>query len=416
MPPGGRSSPGLSGGSGPTTFGPSGPRPMALGAHLSLDFRLMTEVTPSSRLLDAVVALSADLSLPNVLKRIVEAAAAVSGARYGALGVLGPGQPDLERGLVEFVTTGLDSKAVRAIGHPPHGRGILGLLITDPKPRRIADIAAHPASFGFPPHHPPMRSFLGVPIRVRDQVFGNLYLTEKQSATEFSQTDEELVVALASAAGVAIDNALLHQRLEQLALIGERERIARDLHDTVIQRLFATGMGLQGLVGRIEGADLRERLQQAVDELDETIREIRISIFDLEARDAVKDGLRARVLALATESTPGLGFEPRVQMEGPLDTATDASTQEELLKTLREALSNVARHAEASQVNVRLSAAAGIITLRVADNGVGLSAEAPRGHGLENMEARAEALGGHCEFSGRPGGGTVVTWRVPASP
>jgi signal transduction histidine kinase len=261
-----------------------------------------------------------------------------------------------------------------------------------------------------------MSSFLGVPIRVRDQVFGNLYLTEKQGTAEFSAADEELVVALAGAAGVAIENARLHQRLEQVAVLGERERIARDLHDTVIQRLFATGLGLQGLVGRIEGADLRERLQQAVDELDETIREIRISIFDLEARDAERDGLRARVLALASEATATLGFEPKVHMEGPLDAATDASTREELLKTLREALSNVARHAGASGVDVRLSAGAGTITLRVADNGMGLAADAPRGHGLDNMEARAEALGGICEFSSRPGGGMVVTWRVPSSP
>jgi signal transduction histidine kinase len=382
----------------------------------TLDFALMAQVTRTSRLLDAVVALSADLSLPNVLKRIVEAAAAVSGARYGALGVIGPDQAGLEGGLVEFVTTGLDDDAVRAIGEPPRGRGILGLLVTDPKPQRIADIGAHPASAGFPPHHPAMRSFLGVPIRVRDEVFGNLYLTDKMGAAEFSAGDEELVVALAGAAGVAIENARLHQRLEQVALLGERERIARDLHDTVIQRLFATGLGLQGLVGRIEDAGARERLQQAVDELDETIREIRISIFDLEARTADQDGLRSRVLALAGESTATLGFEPRVHMEGPLDTATDASTREELLKTLREALSNVARHAAASSVDVRLSAGAGTITLRVADNGVGLDPDAARGHGLDNMEARAEALGGVCEFGSRPGGGMVVTWRVPASP
>jgi signal transduction histidine kinase len=376
----------------------------------------MTEVTRPSRLLDAVVTLSADMSLPNVLKRIVEAATAISGARYGALGVIEPGHTGPESGMVEFVTTGLDDEAVRAIGPPPQGHGILGLLITDARPLRISDIRAHPASIGFPPHHPPMRSFLGVPILVRDQVFGNLYLTEKQSATEFSQTDEELVVALASAAGVAIDNALLHQRLEQLALLGERERIARDLHDTVIQRLFATGMGLQGLVGRIEDADLQERLQQAVDELDETIREIRITIFNLEAHNATTDSLRARVLALATEAATALGFEPKVQMDGPIDTATDASTQEELLKTLREALSNVARHARASGVDIRLSASSGTIALRVADNGAGFSGEAPRGHGLDNMRARAVALGGICDVTSHPGDGTIVTWRVPSSP
>jgi len=377
----------------------------------------MPQATRISRLLDAVVALSADLSLPSVLQRIVEAAAAVSGARYGALGVIGPNEGGVgQRGLVEFVTTGLDERRVRAIGTLPQGRGILGLLITDPKPRRISNIGAHPASFGFPPHHPPMHSFLGVPIRVRDEVFGNLYLTEKQGAAEFSEDDEELVVALAGAAGVAIENARLHQRLEQLAVLGERERIARDLHDTVIQRLFATGMGLQGLVGRIESPDLRVRLQQAVDELDDTIREIRISIFALEAREAERDGLRARVLALATESTATLGFEPKVQMDGPLDAAADPATGEELLKTLREALSNVARHAAASAVDVRLSAGSGSITLRVADNGVGLAGDAPRGHGLDNMEARAEALGGFCDFTSQPGGGLVVTWRVPSSP
>jgi signal transduction histidine kinase len=376
----------------------------------------MTEVTRTSRLLDAVVALSADLSLPNVLKRIVEAAAAVSGARYAALGVLAQDQPDLKRGLVEFVTHGIDSRGIRAIGHLPQGLGILGLLITDPKPRRIADIGAHPAHAGFPAHHPPMTSFLGVPVMVRDQVFGNLYLTEKRGAAEFSQSDEDMVVALAGAAGVAIENARLHQRLEQVAVLGERERIARDLHDTVIQRLFATGMGLQSLVGRMEETDLRVRLQQAVDELDETIREIRITIFDLEARDAEKDGLRTRVLSLTGEATATLGFAPKVHMDGPLEAATDASTQEELLKTLREALSNVVRHANASSVEVLLRAASGTITLRVADNGVGLPKDARHGHGLDNMQTRAESLGGVCEVSARRGGGTIVTWRVPASP
>jgi signal transduction histidine kinase len=261
-----------------------------------------------------------------------------------------------------------------------------------------------------------MTSFLGVPVMVRDQVFGNLYLTEKQGAAEFSQSDEDMVVALAGAAGVAIENARLHQRLEQVAVLGERERIARDLHDTVIQRLFATGMGLQSLVGRMAESDLRMRLQQAVDELDETIREIRITIFDLEARDAEKDGLRTRVLSLTSEAAATLGFAPKVHMDGPLEAATDAPTQEELLKTLREALSNVVRHANASSVEILLRAASGTITLRVADNGMGLPKDARRGHGLDNMQTRAESLGGVCELSARRGGGTVVTWRVPASP
>ena len=347
--------------------------------------------TGLSRLLDAVVALSAETGLPSILRKIVEAAAELSQARYGALGVIGPGQAGLDRGLVEFVTTGIDENGRRSIGHLPEGRGILGLLITDPMPRRITDLTQHPASSGFPAHHPPMRSFLGVPIRVRDQVFGNLYLTEKRGAPEFSETDQEVVMALAGAAGVAIENFRLHRELQRLAVLGERERIARDLHDTVIQRIFATGMGLQGLVGRLEGSEAGERLQQAVDELDETIREIRGTIFALEARDS-SGSLRARILELASEAAEGLGFEPRVHLEGPLDAAVSGSVAEELLKTLREALSNVARHARATSVEVQVTSGSGGVTLRVTDNGVGLASDLGKGHGLENMRARAEAL------------------------
>jgi signal transduction histidine kinase len=373
----------------------------------------MGPIAGSSRLLDAVVSLAGAQGLPATLRKIVEVAAELSGARFGALGVIGPGQAGLERGLVEFVTTGLDDAARARIGDLPHGRGILGLLITDPAPLRIADLSRHPASFGFPPNHPPMRSFLGVPIRVRDQVFGNLYLTEKQGAAEFSEADQELVVALASAAGVAIENARLHQRLEQLAVLSERERIARDLHDTVIQRIFATGMGLQGLVARLDGSEARERLQQAVDELDETIREIRGTIFALEAREE-RGGLRARVFELAGEAAEGIGFDPRVNFTGPVDAVVPERVAEELLKTLREALANVARHARATAVEVEVTARGGRVTLRVSDNGVGIGDGATgSGHGLDNMRARAEALRGSFRTTPAPGGGTAVTWTVP---
>ena len=366
-----------------------------------------------SRLLDTVVALSAEQGLPSVLRKIVEAAAELSDARYGALGVLGPGHDGAEHGLVEFVTTGIDEGVRREIGHLPEGRGVLGLLITDPRPLRIADLTHHPASAGFPAHHPPMRSFLGVPIRVRGEVFGNLYLTEKRGGAEFSETDEEVVVALAGAAGVAIENARLHERLEQIAVVSERERIARDLHDTVIQRIFATGMGLQGLVGRLADADARDRVQQAVDELDETIREIRGTIFALETRDGA-GSLRARILELATEAAEGLGFEPRVHFDGPVDAAVSAAVGEELLKILREALSNVARHARATFADVQVTCGSGGVTLRVADNGVGLSDHVRHGHGLDNMRARAHALRGSVSFTNRREGGLVVTWKVPA--
>ena len=192
-------------------------------------------------LLDAVLALGSNLDHPNMLRRIVEAAVGLVDARYGALGVL----DDTGTRLAQFITVGIDDDTHRLIGDLPEGHGILGLLIVDAEPLRLPDLREHPDSFGFPPHHPPMRSFLGVPVRVRDQVFGNLYLTDKTTAEVFSDVDEELVVGLAAAAGVAIENARLHSRVAELALVADRERIARDLHDTVIQRLFATALSLQ---------------------------------------------------------------------------------------------------------------------------------------------------------------------------
>ena len=195
-------------------------------------------------LLQAVLAIGSDLDLEAMLHRIVESAVELVGARYGALGIL----DEAGVGLAQFLTVGVDDDTHHAIGHLPEGHGILGVLIADPRPLRLPDLRAHPDSFGFPPHHPPMRSFLGVPIKIRDQVFGNLYLTDKVDAAEFSELDEELVVGLASAAAVAVDNARLHVTVQSLALVHDRERIARDLHDTVIQRLFATGLSLQGTV------------------------------------------------------------------------------------------------------------------------------------------------------------------------
>ena len=199
------------------------------------------------QLLDAVLTVGSDLDLPAMLQRIVEAAVELVDARYGALGVL----DESRTRLAQFITVGIDDETHSAIGDLPEGHGILGLLIVDAKPLRLPDLREHPDSYGFPPHHPPMRSFLGVPVRVRDQVFGNLYLTDKTSAEVFTDVDEELVVGLAAAAGVAIDNARLHARIQELTLVEDRERIARDLHDTVVQRLFATGLSLQGAAGLI---------------------------------------------------------------------------------------------------------------------------------------------------------------------
>jgi len=239
------------------------------------------------RLVDAMLAIGSGLALPATLRHIVEAALPLVGARYGALGVL----DESGHGLAEFISVGIDPDQVERIGHLPEGHGILGLLIVDPRPLRLADLRTHPDSYGFPPGHPRMTSFLGVPIHVRDQVFGNLYLTDKQGAPGFSEDDEALAVALAGAAAVAIDNARLHLRVRDLALVEDRERIAADLHDTVIQRLFATGLGLEASA-QLAPPEVADRIAQAVVDLDDTIREIRSAIFALHVPRAAHRGLR----------------------------------------------------------------------------------------------------------------------------
>jgi signal transduction histidine kinase len=359
-----------------------------------------------------VVTIGLDLDLPAMLHRITEAAVALVDARYGALGVL----DERGTGLSAFVTIGIDPATHEAIGALPTGHGILGLLIRDAEPLRLPDLTRHPGSHGFPPGHPPMRSFLGVPIVLRDKVFGNLYLTDKTTAEVFTDIDEELVVGLASAAAVAIDNVRLHLRVQELSLLEDRERIARDLHDTVIQRLFATGLSLQGALRLAEEPELARRIEAAVDDLDLTVRHIRTAIFGLEAaRAGTHDGLRAEVLAVAHDAARSLGFEPGVVFAGAVDSRIEDELGGDVLATLREALSNVARHARASRVDVELRAGPDGIVLRVTDDGVGPPpAGGPRGRGLANLERRAAAHGGALRLV--PGGGGVGTrleWTVP---
>jgi len=382
------------------------------------------------RLLDAVLSVGAGLDLPVTLQRIVEAATELVDARYGALGVLDASGTRL----AQFLTVGVDDETYRSIGDLPEGHGILGLLIVDAKPLRLPDLSEHPDSVGFPPNHPPMTSFLGVPIRVRDEVFGNLYLTDKTTAPTFTDADEELVVALAAAAGVAIENARLHARVRDLVLAEDRERIARDLHDTVIQRLFAVGLSLQGTTRLVESdsATAVARIGTAIDELDMTVKDIRSAIFGLESSLAAgpASGLRTRLLALVRDSASSLGFEPRVLFDGPIDTSVGDAVADDLVATLREALSNVVRHASARHVDVAVVAGGGELTLTVTDDGVGPPADAVTGtdgeregddgprpaprrrHGLRNMAARALAAGGSSELRAGATGGAVLTWRV----
>ena len=510
-------------------------------------------------LLDAVVAISSDLDMHSVLNRIVVSACEITGARYGALGVLGN-----SGGLIDFITFGLSEEEHKAIGVLPRGHGILGLLIDHPEPLRLKRLQAHPMSYGFPPNHPPMERFLGVPVRIRGAVFGNLYLTEKSGGQDFTDQDEMLVEALATAAGFVIENARAYAQSErrrqwleasaqvsealqppiriedalrqiaigarrvsgaaavavvqrrgeseheisatdgakadrvreivtalqdhimdaevgadmmvvpqgaertvvlvplrahladngvllvaldggrgtleseeaellasfadqaslaldraqaisdrqELMLVSDRDRIARDLHDLVIQRLFATGLQLQGAGRNAVNEEVRERIDNAVADLDVTIRDIRSTIFELQHSHELS--LRADVRGVAKEYVPVLGFTPMVRTSGPVDTAVSQPVGEQLLAVLREALSNVARHSEADAAVVEVEATEDEILLRVTDNGKGLPTDRHES-GLRNVRRRATECGGAVRLLPEEPHGTVLEWRVPLS-
>jgi signal transduction histidine kinase len=532
-------------------------------------------------LLQATRLIAAELALPVVLRRIVESARGLVEASYAALGVI-----DEQGGLAQFVHIGIDAQKADEIGELPRGRGILGLLIDDPRAVRLADLHQHEASAGFPEHHPPMRSFLGVPIRIRDEVYGNLYLTDKKDGRQFTAEDEELVTALAITAGVAIENARLFEEVsrrqrwqeatarittallspgspdalamvmdegrwlvdaddvaitrpapgremevqfvaakgdvvgplvgtifpmhgtltalvqstgpvvfadvladdrvaldqtlragvgpviavplasagrttavltvtrrkgrdpfttsdldlithfgEQAALalevaqaradaervnvLEDRDRIARDMHDHVIGRLFGAGMSAHGLVRWIPEPAGRQRLSAHVDDLDAVIRDIRTSIFALDHDPVQAWSLSARVQQVVSEAVGHLGFAPTVQLDSGIDLPTGSLTEHNLLAVLREALSNVARHANAGAVQVTLTGGP-IIHLTVTDDGQGLPEHRRPttiggGHGLANMSERATTLGGSFSITTEVGVGSTLQWSAPAS-
>jgi signal transduction histidine kinase len=360
---------------------------------------------PLQQLLDAMLSIGSDLSLPAVLQRIIESACKLVDARYGALGVM-----DDHGQLTDLATSGVDESTHEAVGRLPEFTGILGVLLRDPKPVRLRDVSEHPLAQGFPPGHPEMSSFLGVPIRGKEAI-GSLYLADKQSGDQFTEEDERLAVTLAAASGVAIDNARLQSSLEHVAVLQDRERIARELHDKVIQRLFAAGMTLQTTLP-IARSEVASHITQAVEEIDETIRDIRRTIFALETR--TRRGVRVDIFAHVDAAREVLGFTPELRLEGPIDSAVPETTADHLLATLFEALSNVAQHAGASKVDVAVEAG-DELRLQVADDGAGLPDRIEPGQGLRNMERRALELGGNASVRPREGAGTVVEWRVPLS-
>ena len=523
-------------------------------------------------LLDAFLTVSTGLDLDATLRRIVEAGTELVEARYGALGVLREGG-----GLSSFIHVGIDDELAARMGHLPEGKGVLGQLITDPYPLRIHDLGQHPSSVGFPPHHPEMHSFLGVPVLVRGKVFGNLYMTEKAHG-DFTEEDEAILTALAGAAGIAIDNARLYEEGEQrrrwltaisdvravlldaaspdealgliadrlaaltqadatwlvqgpdpvdggyvvraqsgegltdlvgsrvsasvspvleaveaadavialdlsttpydspsdiawgpslgvplhgahgentvvilgrragapvfdaavaplistfadqatvaldkaarqqvarqLAVYEDRDRIARDLHDLVIQRVFAAGLALQSALPRLTDAEVRKRVQGVVQQLDDTVRDIRTTIFDLQTTDAREhpDSLRRRVLDIVNE-TAGDGLQATVRMSGAVDSLVTGELAADVEAVVREAVSNVARHAGARHATITLDVADDVV-LEVVDDGRGVDAHAARS-GLRNLEQRARQRGGDLSVEALPDGGTQLRWFVP---
>jgi len=376
------------------SIGPA-PAPAREYAHVSMDRR--------ERLIEAGMILASELSLEAVLQRIIELAVEITDARYGALGVIGPGGE-----LLEFITTGITPQERAAIGAPPHGRGILGALIETGKPLRLPDISADPRSVGFPPNHPRMASFLGAPIVVRGEVFGDIYLTEKRGATQFEARDERDVLVLAAQAGIAIENARLYQEVNRLAVLEDRERIAKELHDGVIQALFAVGMGLQGTAMMSGEEELAGRIETAVDEIDRVIRDLRNYIFGLRPGILADRQLDEALRHLGEEFQQRSGVVTVVDVDpGVASELTGVAT--DVLQLTREALSNVGRHAEALTCRVSIYRRNDKAVIEVDDDGKGFDPETiRRGDGLANMESRTRELGGNVSIESAPGKGTMI--------
>ena len=368
-------------------------------------------------LIEAGMILASELSLDAVLQRIVELAVEITGARYGALGVLTPDR----RAIEEFITVGVTLEERAAIGDPPVGHGVLGILIEEAGPLRLSDIGRDPRSVGFPANHPPMRSFLGAPVVARGTVFGNIYLTEKQNAPEFSEQDQGALVVLAAQAGIAIENARLYQeaqraqrKLARLELFEERERIAKELHDGVIQSLFAVGMGLQGIAAATDDPDVTRRLDGAVEEVDRAIRDLRNYIFGLRPGILADRHLGQALQQLAQEFQTKTEVLTIVDVDPAVASAL-ASKAPDIVQLIHEALSNVGRHAGATTCRISLRRTGDGAALEIDDDGAGFDITSRRsGMGLANLESRVVGgLGGTFTIESIKDQGTTIRALIP---
>lgn len=368
-------------------------------------------------LIQAGLTLAAELDLETVLEHIVDLAIEITGATYGALGVLGS-----DHRIERFITKGISDEDRARIGAPPTGHGILGLLIERKEPVRLPDLTQDPRSYGFPPHHPPMHSFLGAPLRALGRIYGNIYLTDKRDADVFSDDDEAAVVLLATQAGVAIENARLYkeaqqaqQELRKLEVLEERERIAKELHDGVIQALFAVGMNLQGVGALVQDPEIARRLDGAVDDIDGAIRDLRNYIFGLRPGILADRQLPEAIRKLCDEFEERTGVVTVTSVND--DAAAElASRAGDVILLVRETLSNIERHADATTCRVSLRRSAdGAIELEIDDDGRGFDTDADRtGMGLANLDARVSSMGGTFHAASTAGDGTTITARWQA--
>jgi signal transduction histidine kinase len=371
-----------------------------------------SRLPPALDALDAAVrGISSVLDVEQVLQLIVDRVRELVTAQYAALGIV-----DESDQITQFITSGITADERRAIGDLPHGRGLLGLIIRENRSYRIPTIAAHPESYGFPPNHPPMTSFLGVPVTVKGAVVGRLYLTNKQDATEFSADDQALIETFALHAGIAIENAHLHEQVQRLAVVDERDRISRDLHDSVIQMIYAVTLSLDDVPELVNEApaEASQRVDDAIDALHGVIRDIRNFIFGLRPLLLDSGNLLDGLQALADELRRNTTTEIEVVGEEPSDLALDVVA--ELLAIAREALANVARHSGAAHASIRLDESDETVRLQIADDGRGLKQELDvvgAHHGLANLRARAEALGGTFEIDSGAAAGTRIIVEIP---
>jgi len=362
---------------------------------------------------EAARAISSVLGIEDVLQLIVDRVRDLVEASYAALGIVGP-DGRIER----FITAGIDPHGRLAIGSLPTGRGLLGLIIREAKSYRIPSIADHPDSFGFPPNHPPMTSFLGVPVLSHGSSVGNLYLTDKRGAREFSVADLRLVELFARHAGIAIDNARLHAQAGRMAVAEERDRIGRDLHDGIIQSLYAVGLSLEDVPELMDESpdEAADRVDGAIEAINLAIRDIRNFIYGLRPEAVDGSQVVAGLAALAEEVRHGGLLDVAVDLDPAADPDLDPESGAELLNLVKEGLSNAVRHSRALRIALTLAADEVTSTLVIADDGVGFDPTVPVAaghHGLANMRARAAAIGGRLDIRSAPGGGTRVIVELP---